>query len=182
MSSEGGSCRFGNRSRSTETISRVSSTESVVWESQIRLSGSSTWTVRASATSLITVVCSGASPNVPSTSSWPSWPISRICLSCFAKRTASRCTLVTSGHVASMVRRLRWAASSTTAGDTPCAENTVRAPSGTSSSSSTNTTPRSVRVSTTCRLWTISLRTYTGAPWCSRAFSTATTARSTPAQ
>ena len=49
-------------------------------------------------------------------------------------------------------------------GETPCAENTTRAPSGTSSVSLTNTAPRAASVSTTNLLWTISLRTYTGAP------------------
>ena len=51
-----------------------------------------------------------------------------------------------------------------TLGATPCAENTTVAPSGTSVSESTNTAPRSRSCSTTCLLWTISLRTYTGAP------------------
>ena len=81
-----------------------------------------------------------------------------------------------------MVSRLRAAADARTAGDTPWAENTSRAPSGTSSVSLTKIAPRSRSVSTTCLLCTISLRTYTGAPYVSRAFSTATTARSTPAQ
>ena len=53
------------------------------------------------------MTCSGASPAVPSTSSWPSWPISRISKSSRAKRTASRCTFVTSGHVASIACRPR---------------------------------------------------------------------------
>ena len=90
--------------------------------------------------------------------------MSRMSKSSAAKRTASLCTLVTRGHVASMVCRLRAAAAACTAGETPCAENTTRAPSGTSSVSSTKTAPRAASVSTTCRLWTISLRTYTGAP------------------
>src|SRR6185437_1630070 len=67
-------------------------------------------------------------------------------------------------------------------GETPWAENTVRAPSGTSLTSSTNTAPRSVSRSTTCLLWTICLRTYTGGPCKSSARSTVCTARSTPAQ
>ena len=81
-----------------------------------------------------------------------------------------------------MVRSSRWRASACTVGDTPWAENTTVAPSGTSSVSSTKTAPRCARVVTTWRLCTISLRTYTGGPYVSRAFSTATTARSTPAQ
>jgi hypothetical protein len=68
--------------------------------------------------------------------------------------------LVTSGQVASIVRRPRSPASAWTAGETPCALKTVTAPSGiVSSSSSTKTAPRSRSFSTTCLLWTISLRT-----------------------
>ena len=44
-------------------------------------------------------------------------------------------------------------------GETPCAEKTTVAPSGTSSSSSTKTAPRRSRSATTCSLWTICLRT-----------------------
>ncbi len=46
-----------------------------------------------------------------------------------------------------------------TDGATPWAENTTVSPSGTSVSWSTNTAPRSRSCSTTCLLWTISLRT-----------------------
>src|SRR4051794_17732404 len=81
-----------------------------------------------------------------------------------------------------MVRSERAAASACTAGETPWALKTTTDPSGTSSVSSTKTAPRRSRVATTCLLWTICLRTYTGAPCSSSAFSTATTARSTPAQ
>ena len=45
------------------------------------------------------------------------------------------------------------------AGATPWAENTTSAPSGTCSSSSTNTAPRCSRSATTRVLWTICLRT-----------------------
>jgi len=69
------------------------------------------------------------------------------------------CTLVTRGHVASMVSRRRIAACAWTAGDTPCAEKISRAPSGTSSASSTKIAPRAAKVWTTNLLWTISLRT-----------------------
>src|SRR5918992_1872857 len=55
-------------------------------------------------------------------------------------------------------------------------------PSGTSVSCSTKIAPRSRSCSTTCLLWTISLRTYTGGPYSSSARSTVCTARSTPAQ
>ena len=58
-----------------------------------------------------------------------------------------------------MVRSCRSRAWSRTAGETPWAENTTIAPSGTSSASSTKIAPRSVSVSTTCTLWTICLRT-----------------------
>ncbi len=99
-----------------------------------------------------------------------------------ANRRASACTFATSGQVASTVSRPRRAASARTAGETPCAENTTHAPSGTSDSSSTNTAPRRSRSATTWVLCTICLRTYTGAPRWSRTFSTISMARSTPAQ
>ncbi len=44
MSSLGGSCRCGNRARSRRTVSIVSSTDSVVWDSQTTRSGSRTTT------------------------------------------------------------------------------------------------------------------------------------------
>ena len=56
----------------------VSSTDSVVWEIQTTLSGSRTVTWSTSSGELTTWMCSGASPRVPSTSSCPSWPISRM--------------------------------------------------------------------------------------------------------
>jgi len=44
----------------------------------------------------------------------------------------------------------------TTAGGEPCALSITGAPGGTSATSSTKTTPRSMKCSTTWRLWTIS--------------------------
>jgi len=67
-------------------------------------------------------------------------------------------TVVFSAHGVSPAV-LEAAAASWTAGDTPCAEKTTVAPSGTSSVSLTKMTPRCSRVETTCLLWTISLRT-----------------------
>ncbi len=81
-----------------------------------------------------------------------------------------------------MVASFPRAASSWTTGATPWAENMTMLPGGTSSVCSTKMAPFFSRVWTTYLLWTISWRTYTGAPYCSRAFSTAITARSTPAQ
>ena len=102
---------------------------------------------------------SGASPVVPSTSSWPWWPMRTIVYPCSANLRASTWTLVTSGQVASIVRRPRVAAFACTLGATPWAEKTTSAPCGTSVSSSTKIAPRSASCSTTCLLWTISLRT-----------------------
>ena len=48
---------------------------------------------------------------------------------------------------------------SLTAGATPCAESTQKAPTGISSSLSTKTAPFSSSVRTTCSLWTIWWRT-----------------------
>ena len=58
-----------------------------------------------------------------------------------------------------MVARPRRPASARTAGETPWAENTTVAPSGTSLSSSTKTAPRCSSPDTTCVLCTICLRT-----------------------
>ncbi len=80
-------------------------------------------------------------------------------MSALANRTASRCTLVTRGPEASMAWTPRSAAPCTTAGETPCALKTTWAPSGTSSTSSTNTAPMRSSVETTCTLWTICFRT-----------------------
>src|SRR3546814_5882580 len=77
---------------------------------------------------------------------------------------------------------LRRAASAGTDFGTPWALNTTGRSTGHSSSSSTNTAPCASSDSTTCRLWTISCRTYTGAPHFASACSTIWMARSTPAQ
>src|SRR5215469_1812696 len=95
---------------------------------------------------------------------------------------ASKCTLVTSGQVASMTWSPRPFASWRTAGDTPWALKITVASSGTSWSSSTKCAPLARRASTTCRLCTISRRTYTGGGHTCSASSTMSMARSTPAQ
>ena len=159
MSSEGGLAISGKRSFKIATDCIVSSTERVVWVSQTNFFPGVGWMVRASSSPSTIRTLPGASPAVPSTSSWPLWPINKISVSSLAKRFTSLCTLVTSGQVASMVFKLRAAAASWTAGETPCAEKTTVAPSGTSSVSLTKMTPRCSRVETTCLLWTISLRT-----------------------
>ena len=159
MSSLGGSARVGKRSRSAATVSLVSSTDSVVCDSQTSLAGSRTCTPALSPGPSTSWIRDGASPVVPTTSSWPSWPMSRMSYPWAANRRASLCTLVTSGQVASMVCRLRALASARTCGATPCAEKTTTAPSGTSAVSSTNTAPRFSSDATTCLLWTICLRT-----------------------
>ena len=105
-----------------------------------------------------TIAC-GASPIVPMTSSCPSWPIRTIVYPSRAYLIASRCTLVTSGQVASIARRSRSAASRRIAGETPWALNSTVWPFGTSCSPSTKTTPRLRNRSTIGRLWTISWNT-----------------------
>ena len=76
-------------------------------------------------------VC-GASPVIPSTSSWPSWPIITHRVSPRRQSVAPRREpWLTSGQVASIVRRSRAAAFSCTAGATPWAEKTTISPSGT---------------------------------------------------
>ncbi len=104
MSSRGGPCSWGNRAWSTSTICDVSSTDKVVWVRYARSpSGSST--VRASSRFCTRIVRSGACPLVPSTSSWPAWPINTIERRSSANRRASTCTFVTSGQVASISPR-----------------------------------------------------------------------------
>ena len=68
------------------TVSIVSSTDSVVCDSQTTFSGSRTVTLSTSSGPSTSVMCSGASPEVPTTSSWPSWPMSRMSKSSSAKR------------------------------------------------------------------------------------------------
>ena len=140
-------------------MSVVSSTESVVCvmyaSFSVRGSGS-----RATSSSVCTsTISSGASPIVPTTSSWPACPIRKIVKPAPAKRLASLCTLVTSGQVASIARNRRSAALRCTSGATPCAESTTVAPSGTSSSLSTKIAPCCSSRRTTWMLCTICLRT-----------------------
>ena len=111
MSSLGGLAISGKRSFRIATDCIVSSTESVVCVSQTSFLPGVGWMVRASSSPSTMRTLPGASPAVPSTSSCPTWPMRRISVSSLAKRFTSLCTLVTSGHVASMVLRFRAAAS-----------------------------------------------------------------------
>ena len=56
----------------------VSSTDSVVCDSHTTFSGSRTVTFATSSGPSTSWTCSGASPLVPMTSSWPSWPMRRM--------------------------------------------------------------------------------------------------------
>ena len=78
MSSLGGDCSSGSRCLSRATVSIVSSTDSVVWDSQTTLLGSRTVTLSTPSGPSTSWTCAGASPAVPMTSSCPSWPISRM--------------------------------------------------------------------------------------------------------
>ena len=69
MSSLGGSSSAGNRSRIAATVSIVSSTLSVVCDSQATFSGSRTTMLATSSGLCTSWMWSGASPAVPSTSS-----------------------------------------------------------------------------------------------------------------
>ena len=62
---------------------------------------------------------------VPITSGWPAWPISSTVRPALWWRSTSRCTLETSGQVASANSSRRRRASAGTALGTPCAENTT---------------------------------------------------------
>ena len=160
MSSLGGFCSAGNRSRSAPTVSMVSSTDSVVCDSQTTFSGSRTVTVATSAAVVDELDVLGR--------------LARGALDLLVARVADQQDVVVlAGEPLRLLVHLgdqraggvdraqlpRAAACSCTAGETPWAEKTTMAPSGTSSVSSTKTAPRSVRVSTTCPLCTICLRT-----------------------
>jgi hypothetical protein len=69
MSSLGGDCSSGSRVLSRATVSIVSSTDSVVWESQTTLAGSRTTTLSTSSGPSTSWMWAGASPAVPMTSS-----------------------------------------------------------------------------------------------------------------
>ena len=184
MSSLCGPLIAGKRARSAATISRVSSTLSVVWVTKASVSGCLGVKALASATVSISVTAPcGNCPMVPITSGWPWWPISTISWPSSKWRCASTCTLDTSGQVASRKNMLRALASAGTLLGTPWAENTTGASvSGISSSSSTKIAPFASRLCTTYLLCTMACRTYTGAPYFCSASSTIWMARSTPAQ
>jgi hypothetical protein len=59
---------------------------------------------------------------VPTTSSWPAWPISSTVKPSAAYRFAWTCTFVTSGQVASITSWASAAEFACTDGATPCAE------------------------------------------------------------
>ncbi len=68
----------GNRVLRAETVFTVSSTDSVVCDSQTTFAGSRTSTSATPSGPSTRWMLAGASPVVPMTSSWPSWPISRM--------------------------------------------------------------------------------------------------------
>ena len=69
---------FGKRSRRRAITPAVSSTERVVWVMKATRSGLSISSRSTSSIVSTRTIESGASPVVPSTSSWPSWPIMMI--------------------------------------------------------------------------------------------------------
>ena len=98
-------------------------------------------------------------PIVPSTSTWPRWPISNTAWPASECAITSRCTLLTNGQVASNNRNSRLPASANTWGGAPWALTTANAPGGICATSSTKMAPRMRRPLTTLRLCTISWRT-----------------------
>ncbi|MGY4301369.1 hypothetical protein ACVWXN_009464 [Bradyrhizobium sp. i1.4.4] len=162
MSSLCGPLMFGKRSLSSATISAVSSIDSVVCVTKAMLSGFfGTMVLASSAVSIRVTAPTGSWPSVPTTSGWWEWPIRKISRPRLKWIAASRCTLVTSGQVASSENRLREVASAGTDFGTPWAENTTGAVvfSGISASSSTKIAPFFFNPSTTYLLCTISWRT-----------------------
>ena len=69
MSSLGGDCSIGSCCLSRATVSSVSSTLSVVWDSQTTFSGSRTVTLSTPSGPSTSWMWAGASPAVPMTSS-----------------------------------------------------------------------------------------------------------------
>ena len=107
MSSLGGSSSWGKRLRIASTVSSVSSTDSVVCESQATLSGSRTSIASTSSGPSTSWMCRAPRPRCPRP---PRGPRGRSA-GCRSRRSANRfaswCTLVTSGQVASIVFRPR---------------------------------------------------------------------------
>ena len=158
MSSLGGSSSCGKRSRSAPTVSLVSSTDSVVWDSQATLAGSLTWTVPSSGPST-RWMCSGASPGGADDLLVPLVADEEDVV---ALRGEPAGLVVHLRHQrAGRVDRLQAAVRGLLVdpGATPWAEKTTIAPSGTSSVSSTKIAPRCSSFLTTWVLCTICLRT-----------------------
>ena len=78
MSSLGGDMSSGSLVRSRATVSSVSSTDSVVCESHTTFDGSRTVTLSTPSGPSTSWMWAGASPAVPTTSSCPSCPMSRM--------------------------------------------------------------------------------------------------------
>src|ERR1700746_2598563 len=102
MSSLPGARIAGNRSRSALDTSAASSTDSVVCIRKATRSPSRGRSLATSSAVCTRTIESGASPRVPSTSSWPSWPMNATVYPSAANRRASACTLDTSGQGASV--------------------------------------------------------------------------------
>src|SRR5919197_6739398 len=181
MSSAPGRVRVPKRCSRASTVPRTSSRDKVVW--LITATGLPPESSRAaSCGDSTTTVESGRSPRVPITSTWFACPTSATRWPLSAYRRASACTFETRGQTASTTRSPRRSQFRRTAGATPCADSTQISPGGISSSDCTKTAPILSSRRTTWSLWTISWRTYTGAPCCSSRRSTISIARSTPAQ
>ena len=136
----------------TATIAAVSSTDSVVCVIQASLSGSRGAKARGVGLGLDQRDRAGAAagPSCRPPRDGRHGRSARSRGPCGEWISASRCTLVTSGQVASRWKRLRARAASGTALATPCAEKiTGWSVSGISSSSSTKTAPFAFRLSTT---------------------------------
>ena len=109
----------------------VSSTASVVCVRQATGRVGASSSARASSTSRRRACCAGASPTVPSTSSWSAWPTSTIWKSVGGEAARLGVDLgdQRAGRVdhVELARRRR---ASRTAGETPCAEKITVAPGG----------------------------------------------------
>ena len=152
MSSLRGPSIAGKRARSAAMISRVSSTDSVVWVTKASRSGS----LHLERGDVLDRSPPGRCRPPPAAVALAHGAfdlgVARHGRSARRRcplaqwRATSICTLVTSGQVASNTAGRARAASSRTACETPCALKITVAPSGTSASSSTNTAPRGAQV------------------------------------
>ena len=183
MSAAADVSRRGNRSRNAAIAASTSSPERVVWHTTpTGLDGSNGRFATSSEPFMTRHSAPRISPTSPKVSAWSECPTTTAGTPRSAKPRKRRCARATNGQVASITRKFFFAAASRTEGETPCADKRTGAPSGTSSSESTNTIPFLSNSATTSALWTREWRQYTGGGSSARARLALSTAVLTPQQ